>query len=373
MTERPPERARLATLSTERADPRYAGIDRLSTLELARTMNDADATVAESVAAVLPEVSAAIDAVAERLARGGRLRYVGAGTAGRMAVMDAAECPPTFSTDPDLIKAILAGGRAAEGGAVEGTEDDAAAGARAIVAADIGPGDAVVGLAASGRTPFVVAAVREARRRGALTVGLSCNTGSALSDVAEHAIEVNVGPEVVAGSTRLKSGTAQKFVLNMISTITMVKLGRVYRNYMVDMRVLNSKLADRAARMICEITGAAYETAERCLAEADNRIKTAVVMIEHGLDAAEADRRLESVGGKLSGALAGPSESLRIKRIKGFGDERVRGIRRPGPRYRQASWRWSRVLASGSGWKARAASQAAPTAGSVAFEIPALG
>ena len=295
--------AMLATLSTEQVDPRYAGIDRLPTLELARTMNEADATVPQAVAGVLPELARAIDAIVERLAGGGRLRYVGAGTAGRVAVQDAAECPPTFSTDPELVKAVLAGGRAAEGGAVEGSEDDTAAGAAAIAAEDIGPGDAVVGLAASGRTPFVIAAVREARARGALTIGLSCNSGTALSDAAEYAVEVPVGPEVVAGSTRLKSGTAQKLVLNMISTITMVKLGRVYRNFMVDMRVLNTKLADRAVRMICEITGVERETAQRALDAAGNRIKTAVVMIEHGVDAAAADARLEAADGRLSAAL----------------------------------------------------------------------
>ncbi len=306
--------ATLATLSTERADPRYAAIDRLGTLELARTMNEADATVPEAVAAVLPELAEAIDAVAERLASGGRLRYVGAGTAGRVAVMDAAECPPTFSTPPELVGAILAGGRAAEGGAVEGTEDDAEAGAAAIAAEGIGPADAVVGLAASGRTPFVVAAVREARRRGALTVGLSCNTGAILSEAAEHAIEVQVGPEVVAGSTRLKSGTAQKFVLNMISTISMIKLGKVYRNYMVDMRVLNTKLADRAVRMIGEITGADRPAAQAALEAAGNRVKTAVVMIELGLDASAADGLLETSGGRLAGALA--ADTARPQRFR---------------------------------------------------------
>ncbi|THV31596.1 N-acetylmuramic acid 6-phosphate etherase [Glycomyces paridis] len=295
-------------LATEQADPRYARIEHLSTLDLARTMNEADASVPAAVAAVLPEVAAAIDAVAARLARGGRLRYVGAGTAGRMAVMDAAECPPTFSTDPELVKAVLAGGRAAEGGAVEGTEDDADAGAAAMAAEDIGPDDAVVGIAASGRTPFVLAAIHEARRRGALTVGLSCNTGAALSEAAEFAIEVAVGPEVVAGSTRLKSGTAQKFVLNMISTISMVRLGKVYGNYMVDMRVANSKLAARAVRMIRDITGAGPEDAEAALIASGNRIKTAVVMLELGVGVKDAEARLRRAEGRLAGALIGAAD-----------------------------------------------------------------
>ena len=297
-------RATLAALETEQADPRYAGIDRLGTLELARTMNEADATVPAAVARVLPELAEAIDAIVARLEAGARLRYVGAGTAGRVAVMDAAEGPPTCSTSPDLVNAIRAGGKAAEGGAIEGTEDDAESGETAIAADEIGPKDVVVGIAASGRTPFVVAAVREARRRGALTVGLSCNTGTALSREAEHAIEIPVGPEVVAGSTRLKSGTAQKFALNMISTITMVKLGRVYRNYMVDMRVLNSKLADRAVRMIREITGAGQAEAQAALDAAGNRIKTAVVMIEHGVGAEAAEKALDEANGRLGAALA---------------------------------------------------------------------
>ncbi|MEU6859763.1 N-acetylmuramic acid 6-phosphate etherase [Glycomyces sp. NPDC046736] len=302
-TERLEARALLATLATEQADPKYADIEGLTTLELARTMNEADASVPAAVAKVLPDIAAAVDAVADRLAKGGRLRYVGAGTAGRMAVMDAAECPPTFSTDPELVKAILAGGSAAAAGAVEGTEDDDAAGAAAMAAEHIGPADAVVGLAASGRTPFVVAAVREARRRGALTVGLSCNTDTLLSDAAEHRIEVAVGPEVLAGSTRLKSGTAQKFVLNMISTISMVRLGKVYHNYMVDMRVANSKLAARAVRMIREITGAGAPEAEAALAASGDHVKTAVVMLELGIDAPEAKARLKKAEGRLSKAL----------------------------------------------------------------------
>jgi N-acetylmuramic acid 6-phosphate etherase len=297
----------LSQLATERADPAYADVDRLSTLELAETMNRADATVAGAVERILPELAAAVDAIVERMGRGGRLCYVGAGTAGRMALADAAECPPTFSTDPDQVRAIMAGGPGAHDGAIEGAEDDADAGAAAIASDGIGADDVVVGVTASGRTPFVLAAVAEARRRGALTVGLSCNSGAALSEAVEHALEVPVGPEVVAGSTRLKSGTAQKLVLNMISTITMVRLGRVYRNYMVDMRVLNEKLADRAARMIVEITGVDRVAAEAALEAAGNRIKTAVLMIEHRLDAEDADRLLADHGGRLGAALAAGS------------------------------------------------------------------
>lgn len=294
----------LRGLATEGVDPRFSDIDKLSALELATVMNQADAEVPAAVARALPIIATTVEAVSERMAKGGRLRYVGAGTAGRMAVVDASECPPTFSTPPELIQAILAGGPDAMTTATEGAEDDRDAGIAAIDAHDIGPEDVVIGVTASGRTPFVLAAVAEARRRGALTAGLSCNAGAALSEVAEHGIEIVVGNEVIAGSTRLKSGTAQKLVLNMITTITMVRLGRTYGNYMVDMRVLNEKLAVRAAKMVAEITGADIDVAAAALAKADNHAKTAVLMIEADLDAAEARDLLATVDGKLAVALA---------------------------------------------------------------------
>ncbi|WP_246497883.1 N-acetylmuramic acid 6-phosphate etherase [Natronoglycomyces albus] len=294
----------LGQLPTEQADPRFANIDRLSTAQLAHVMNEADATVPAAVAAIVPQLAEAIDRIVERMSKGGRLHYVGAGTAGRMAVIDAAECPPTFSTSPSLVNAIMAGGDGALVGAVEGAEDDFAAGEAAIEAESVGPNDTVIGIAASGRTPFVIAAVGEARRRGALTIGISCNQDTKLSAAAEHPLEVSVGPEVVAGSTRLKSATAQKLILNMISTITMVKLGRTHGNYMVDMQVLNSKLETRAVRMITEITSATAQSAHLALQGAENRIKTAIVMVEHGVDAVTADKRLDAAGGRLSKALA---------------------------------------------------------------------
>lgn len=294
----------LRGLATEGVDPRFSDIDKLTALELATVMNQADAEVPAAVARALPIIATTVEAVSERMAKGGRLRYVGAGTAGRMAVVDASECPPTFSTPPELIQAILAGGPDAMTTATEGAEDDRDAGIAAIDAHDIGPDDVVIGVTASGRTPFVLAAVAEARRRGALTAGLSCNADAALSEVAEHGIEIVVGNEVIAGSTRLKSGTAQKLVLNMITTITMVRLGRTYGNYMVDMRVLNEKLAVRAAKMVAEITGADIEVAAAALAKADNHAKTAVLMIEADLDAAEARDLLATVDGKLAVALA---------------------------------------------------------------------
>ncbi|WP_345151077.1 N-acetylmuramic acid 6-phosphate etherase [Nonomuraea rubra] len=218
----------LPELSTEQSDPRYSQIDRLPTERIARLMNQADAAVPAAVAVVIPAISAAIDAIADRMAAGGRLFYVGAGTSGRLAVLDASECPPTFGTDPSLVQGVIAGGPDALTRSVEGAEDDAEAGAAALKDLEVGPLDSVVGVSASGRAPFVLGALAEAASAGALTVGLSCNDDAPLSAAAEHAIEVVVGPEVVTGSTRLKAGTAQKLVLNMISTISMVKLGRTY-------------------------------------------------------------------------------------------------------------------------------------------------
>ncbi|GAA4916321.1 N-acetylmuramic acid 6-phosphate etherase [Stackebrandtia albiflava] len=296
--------ASLRGLATEGADPRFADIDKLTPLELATVMNDADAEVPAAIRPRLPVIATAIEAIVARMADGGRLRYVGAGTAGRMAVVDASECPPTFSTPPELIQAILAGGPDAMTNATEGAEDDRDAGVAAIAEHRIAPGDVVVGVTASGRTPFVLAAVAEARRRGALTVGLSCNAGAELSAVAEHGIEVVVGNEVVAGSTRLKSGTAQKLVLNMISTITMVRLGHTYGNYMVDMRVLNEKLAARAAKMVADITGVDVARAAETLAAADNHAKTAILMLEAEVDADTARSLLAAAGGRLAAAIA---------------------------------------------------------------------
>ncbi|MEV4566762.1 N-acetylmuramic acid 6-phosphate etherase [Nonomuraea sp. NPDC049419] len=295
----------LSEPSTEQSDPRYAQIDRLPTLQLARLMNQADAAVPAAVAVVLPAISAAIDAIAARMGQGGRLLYVGAGTSGRLAVLDASECPPTFGTDPSLVQGIIAGGPDALTRSVEGAEDDAEAGAAALKDLEVGPLDSVVGVSASGRAPFVLGALAEARGRGALTVGLSCNDDAPLSAAAEHAIEVVVGPEVVTGSTRLKAGTAQKLVLNMISTISMVKLGRTYGNKMIEMSAMNSKLAGRALRIVSDITGADQETAGAALDAAGGQAKVAVLMIRHGLDADAARALLSSHGERLSDALSG--------------------------------------------------------------------
>jgi N-acetylmuramic acid 6-phosphate etherase len=293
----------LSGLETERVDPRYADIDRASVAELAALMNEADATVPVAVRAALPQIVPAIEAVAQRMRDGGRMLYVGAGTPGRLGVLDASECPPTFSTPPELVRGLIAGGEAAMFAAQEGVEDDADAGRAAIAAEEVAAADSVVGITASGRTPYVLAAVAEARDRGALTVGLSCNAGAALSAAAEHAIEVVVGPEVVAGSTRLKAGTAQKLVLNMFSTIAMVQLGKTYGNLMVDLGATNAKLRERAIRMVRTVTGASREEAEEALEASGMRVKPAILRLERGLDAEEADMRLTAARGRLRDVL----------------------------------------------------------------------
>ncbi|GII32722.1 N-acetylmuramic acid 6-phosphate etherase [Planotetraspora mira] len=293
----------LAALATEQSDPRYSRIDTLPTEEIARLMNEADAAVPAAVAKAVPVISAAVDGIAARISMGGRLLYVGAGTSGRLAVLDASECPPTFGTDPDLVQGIIAGGEPALTRSVEGAEDDAEAGAEAIRAKGVGPGDSVVGISASGRAPYVVAAVAEARRRGALTVALACNTGTPLGAEADHAVEVIVGPEIVTGSTRLKAGTAQKLVLNMISTITMIRCGRTYGNRMIEVSASNSKLVDRAVRIVAEVTGADISVAREALEGADHDVKTAVVMVQCGFSADRARALLADRGGRLDTAL----------------------------------------------------------------------
>jgi N-acetylmuramic acid 6-phosphate etherase len=296
----------LGGLETERVDPRYASIDRASVAELATLMNEADATVPAAVRAALPEIVPAIEAVARRMREGGRLLYVGAGTPGRLGVLDASECPPTFSTPPGLVRGLIAGGEPAMFTAQEGVEDDADAGRAAIEAEGVSAADSVVGITASGRTPYVLAAIAEARTRGALTVGVSCNGGTALSAAAEHGIEVVVGPEVVAGSTRLKAGTAQKLVLNMFSTIAMVQLGKTYGNLMVDLGATNAKLRERAIRMVRTVTGASRERAEEALEASGMRAKLAILRLERGLDADEATARLAAAGGRLRDVLEQP-------------------------------------------------------------------
>ncbi|MFJ3831606.1 N-acetylmuramic acid 6-phosphate etherase [Streptomyces sp. NPDC090046] len=297
-------RAQLETLTTEAFRPELAEIDRLSTLDIARTMNAEDATVPAAVAGQLPQIAAAVDAIAERMARGGRLVYAGAGTAGRMGVLDASECPPTFNTDPSEVVGLIAGGPSAMVKAVEGAEDSKELAAEDLTALRIGPHDTVIGISASGRTPYAIGAVESARTRGALTVGLSCNAGSALAAAADHGIEVVVGPELLTGSTRLKAGTAQKLVLNLISTITMIRLGKTYGNLMVDMRSSNEKLRARARRIVALATGAPDEEIEAALTATGGEVKNAVLVVLGGVDGPTAAELLAASQGHLRAALA---------------------------------------------------------------------
>ncbi|CAL9491581.1 N-acetylmuramic acid 6-phosphate etherase [Streptomyces sp. enrichment culture] len=296
-------RAELESLTTEAFRPDLADIDRLPTLEIARLMNGEDATVAGAVAARLPEIAAAIDAVAQRMGRGGRLVYAGAGTAGRLGVLDASECPPTFNTDPSRVVGLIAGGPGAVVTSVEGAEDSRELAGADLEPLGLTPDDTVVGISASGRTPYAIGAVEHARDRGCLTVGLSCNPGSPLAAAAEHGIEIVVGPELLTGSTRLKAGTAQKLVLNMLSTITMIRLGKTYGNLMVDVRASNDKLRARSHRIVALATGAGDEEIERALAATDGEVKNAILTILADVDGPTAARLLEESGGHLRAAL----------------------------------------------------------------------
>ncbi|MFE2426672.1 N-acetylmuramic acid 6-phosphate etherase [Streptomyces sp. NPDC059373] len=293
-----------AALTTEAFRPELAEIDRQPTLEIARLMNAEDAGVPTAVAAQLPAIAAAIDAIAARMARGGRLVYAGAGTAGRLGVLDASECPPTFNTPPEQVLGLIAGGPSALVASVEGAEDSKALAAADLDELKLTPDDTVVGIAASGRTPYAVGAVEHARALGALTVGVSCNAGSALAAAAEHGIEVVVGPEFLTGSTRLKSGTAQKLVLNMLSTITMIRLGKTYGNLMVDVRASNEKLRARSRRIVALATGAPVDAVEAALAVTGGEVKPAILVVLGGVDGPTAERLLAEAGGHLRAALA---------------------------------------------------------------------
>ncbi|MYW67957.1 N-acetylmuramic acid 6-phosphate etherase [Streptomyces sp. SID8379] len=298
-------RAQLATLTTEAFRPELAEIDQLPTLEIAKIMNGEDATVPTAVAAQLPQIAAAIDGTAERMARGGRLIYAGAGTAGRLGVLDASECPPTFNTEPSEVVGLIAGGPSAMVTAVEGAEDSKELAAEDLDALNLTADDIVVGISASGRTPYAIGAVEHARNtRGALTIGLSCNADSALAAAADHGIEVVVGPELLTGSTRLKAGTAQKLVLNMLSTITMIRLGKTYGNLMVDVRASNEKLRARSRRIVSLATGADDDAIEAALAATDGEVKNAILVVLGEVDGPTAARLLTESNGHLRAALA---------------------------------------------------------------------
>lgn len=296
----------VGSLPTEASNPATAHLDELPTLEMLRVINDEDAKVAAAVRAELTQVAHAIDAIAERFRRGGRLFYLGAGTSGRLGVLDASECPPTFSVDASLFQGLIAGRDRALRLSSEHSEDSPEEGARELAAAGFaaeGRPDTLVGIAASGRTPYVLGAIGYARSMGALTVGLSCVPGSTLAVAAEIAITPGTGPEVLTGSTRLKAGTATKLVLNMLSTGVMVRTGATYGNLMVNVRPSNAKLVDRAERIVAEVTGCDRATAAQVLPRSGSNVKTAIVMIHFQVGRAEAERRLAAAEGVLSAVL----------------------------------------------------------------------
>jgi N-acetylmuramic acid 6-phosphate etherase len=293
----------LENLLTEQRNPKSAQIDTLLTEEILRVINDEDRKVADAVASASPQITKAVDGIVERFRSGGRLVYIGAGTSGRLGVLDASECPPTYSVPYDMVQGIIAGGESALSRATEASEDDPESGARDLLARSFSGRDTLVGIAASGRTPYVVGAIRRARELGGLTVGLACSPGSELASAAEIPVELITGPEIVTGSTRMKAGTATKLALNMITTASMIKLGHVYGNLMVNVQPRNEKLRDRARRIVRDASGIDDDTAAKLLSEAGD-VRTAIIMAKRGVSIEEARRLLEAAGGSVGKALA---------------------------------------------------------------------
>jgi len=291
-------------LTTEAINPELADIDALDTETRLRLMNAADAEVAAAVAFEIPHITRAVQRAAASLRAGGRLIYLGAGTSGRLGVLDAAECPPTFGVPPGMVVGLIAGGPSAMFRAAEGAEDDPDLGAAAVIDADVNERDTVVGISASGQAPFVLGALRQAVRRGASVIALTNNRPSEVEAIAAVTIAPIVGPEILAGSTRLKSGTAQKMVLNMISTGAMIEIGKTYGNLMVDVQASNKKLQARAVRIIRQVTRAAPERAEAALVQSGGSAKLAILMLQLGIPVDDARARLSHVGGFLRRALA---------------------------------------------------------------------
>ncbi|MFI6362554.1 N-acetylmuramic acid 6-phosphate etherase [Nocardia sp. NPDC050630] len=293
----------IGSLTTEASNPRTTTLDSMPIDELLRTMNAEDAGVASVVAQAIPQIAQAVELIVAARRRGGRLIYLGAGTSGRLGVLDAAECPPTFGTAPGEVLGIIAGGPQALLRAVEGAEDDPVLAAADLSAIALTSDDVVVGLAASGRTPYVIGALRYGRSIGAATVAISCNRNAQASNCADVGIELDTGPEVLTGSTRLKAGTAQKMVCNMLSTAAMVRSGKVYRNLMVDVQPTNAKLVDRARRIVAEATGTDSATAAALLDAADGQVKTAIVMRLAGVDVSAARALLCDADGRVRDAV----------------------------------------------------------------------
>jgi N-acetylmuramic acid 6-phosphate etherase len=292
-------------LTTEQNNPESVSIDQMDPIQIAMLMNREDLKVVAAVERVLPDIARAIEMVTERVQAGGRLIYIGAGTSGRLGVLDASECPPTFNTPPALVVGLIAGGHRALTNAIEGAEDNRQAGEEDLRGVELDAKDVVCGIATSGRTPYVLGGLAYARSLGAATLGVTCNAVSELSEVSDVLIAPVVGPEILSGSTRLKAGTATKMVLNMISTGTMIRIGKTYGNWMVDLRATNVKLKDRSIRIVSGITGLDRERAESLLARCDGEVKTAIVSQALGVEKIEAQRRLKVAGGRLRAAIQG--------------------------------------------------------------------
>ncbi|WP_421184466.1 N-acetylmuramic acid 6-phosphate etherase [Aeromonas hydrophila] len=290
----------LSSMITETRNPASVEIDQLPTLEMLRVINQEDQQVALAVSQLLPEITRAVDAIAAAFGKGGRLVYIGAGTSGRLGILDASECPPTYGVSAEQVVGLIAGGHKAILQAVENAEDDAELGAQDLKNIQFCANDVLVGIAASGRTPYVLGAMAHARAVGATVCSISCNPGSPLALAADISMVAVVGPEIVTGSSRMKAGTAQKLILNMLSTGAMIRTGKVYGNLMVDVEATNAKLVERQKRIVMEATDCERAVAERALAQADNHCKTAIVMILAGLTADEARTRLQSSNGFIS-------------------------------------------------------------------------
>lgn len=303
--------------STEQRNPRTRGLDLKSSLGIVRALNHEDATVALAVRRELPSIARAVDAIVASLKKGGTLFYVGAGTSGRLAMLDAAEIPPTFGTSRRVVRALIAGGRRALQGAVEGAEDSTANGAKDLLKAGLTKRDVVVGIAASGTTPYVLGALKAAKNLGVVTVGVTSNRRSPLARLADIAISPNTGPEAVAGSTRMKAGTSQKMVLNLLSTATMVKLGRVYENWMIYLTLTNQKLERRGTRILREATGASASTAAHALRQTGHDLPSALVMLKSGVNASSAKRALATAHGNARLAIESLTRSQHSKKGRG--------------------------------------------------------
>ena len=298
-----PTPSALGRLTTEAVNPASARIDELDAAAIVAVMNAEDALVATAVARESAAIARAIDVIADRFRRGGRLVYIGAGTSGRLGVLDASECPPTFGTPPEMVVGLIAGGPQALTRAVEGAEDSRELAAADLAAIGLSAADVLVGIATSGRTPYVLGGLAHARAVGAFAIGFACNDNSELEPLTDLMIVPRVGPEIVTGSTRLKAGTATKMVLNMLTTGAMIRIGKTYGNLMVDLRATNTKLVARTRRIVTLLTGASEEEAEWLVAAADGELKTAVVSRARGVSPAEARRLLAEAGGHLRRAV----------------------------------------------------------------------